>query len=70
MKQADSEVVPPVKSQIVTQASSQHLITVGNKQQTKPSRIDFSRLPWGTLRKCQYYFRINDPQGLSKTEDY
>lgn len=69
MKQAESEpiAVPPVKSQIVTQASSQHLITLGNKQQTKPSRIDFSRLPWGTLRKCQYYFRINDPSGLSKT---
>ncbi|TNV72505.1 hypothetical protein FGO68_gene252 [Halteria grandinella] len=66
----DEPIAPPAKSQIVTQASSQHLITRGHKLPTRPSRIDFSRLPWGTLRKCQYYFRIADPEGLSSTTEY
>jgi hypothetical protein len=51
----------------MTQASSQHLICKASapRHLVKPSRIDFSRLNWGTLRKCQYYFRIGDPEGLS-----
>ena len=27
---------------------------------TPPTRVDFSRLSWGTLRKYQYYFNVKE----------
>lgn len=36
-----------------------------------PTRVDFSKLCWGTLRKYQYYFKVKVGDGsLSPTEEH
>ena len=40
------------------QLSSSKVGAAGKKRAT---RVDFSKLTWGTLRKYEYYFRVADP---------